>query len=348
MSRTTRSGDLAPQASGYIYRSDNNGPISVIKLGPGIVHKHLNTIPEMSLEKSYASHGPFLAPFVTNNLYATPSSYIGYPHPSQIKSELTSQKEDEDGEYNSAEDDDESDESDDDESDEIYDSEDAVESDESNLNDDEIVNDHIAENKSDYNKADGSSHNSEHKSSHGDSGDKGYKSHKASEESLKKNYHQTGDKNYYKDGAGFNTGHVDAANYYSGNHAGSRGYKGGEFSQKVGHNKGSKTTGFHKVYHKDEYKKDNEFYDDAHNSGHFKKHANEGSNHQSAEGGQKSGKKYDLAYDHSDRGKEGFSNQERVDAVDKQYIAKAGNEGFYNKHQKYDKNSESVSKSDEY
>lgn len=47
---------------------------------------------------------------------------------------------------------------------------------------------------------------------------------------------------------------------------------GGKFNEKKSHKKGSKTLGYHNVFHKEEYKKVHIFYDDADHRGSFKKH----------------------------------------------------------------------------
>lgn len=57
------------------------------------------------------------------------------------------------------------------------------------------------------------------------------------------------------------------------------GEKNSNFGQKKGHKKGSKTTGYRNVLHKDEYTKDHKFYDNAKNDGHFDKGGNYDGHH---------------------------------------------------------------------
>ncbi|KAH1012064.1 hypothetical protein HUJ04_001303 [Dendroctonus ponderosae] len=63
----------------------------------------------------------------------------------------------------------------------------------------------------------------------------------------------------------------NAANYGL-NQAAGKAALGGSFGQKDGHNRGSKTTGYQKVYHKDDYDKQHKFYDKADRRGHFNKY----------------------------------------------------------------------------
>lgn len=54
------------------------------------------------------------------------------------------------------------------------------------------------------------------------------------------------------------------------------GAKGEDFAVEGSFNKGSKTTGYHNVHHKEEYKKNREFYDVAHKAGSFRRYGDFG------------------------------------------------------------------------
>lgn len=71
----------------------------------------------------------------------------------------------------------------------------------------------------------------------------------------------------------------DASDGYRKQHESLRGDNGGKLNEHKLHKKGSKTTGFHNIFHKDEYKKVHTFYDDADHRGKFKKFGNEHQNH---------------------------------------------------------------------
>ncbi|KAI4491159.1 hypothetical protein M0802_010380 [Mischocyttarus mexicanus] len=62
------------------------------------------------------------------------------------------------------------------------------------------------------------------------------------------------------------------------------------------HKKGHKTSGFHNIYHKDEYKKDTSFYDNEHFDVHEESYGSENSEHELAEGGQENVKMLDSGY----------------------------------------------------
>ncbi|KAF7395085.1 hypothetical protein HZH66_008259 [Vespula vulgaris] len=75
------------------------------------------------------------------------------------------------------------------------------------------------------------------------------------------------------------------------------------------HKKGHKTSGFHNVYHKDEYKKDTSFYDNEHVDEHEESYGSENSEHEEAEGEQKNIKKLDAGYQENEHAqKEIFLN----------------------------------------
>ncbi|XP_055530701.1 dentin sialophosphoprotein-like [Wyeomyia smithii] len=70
--------------------------------------------------------------------------------------------------------------------------------------------------------------------------------------------------------------HHDEDSYQQNHHDKEHHTRGGKHSEKKHHKKGSKTTGYHNVYHKDEFKKEHIFYDTADHSGSFRKY---GSSH---------------------------------------------------------------------
>lgn len=317
MTRTMRS-DLAPEASGYIYRSDSNGPSSYIHLGPGAINQHLNTYPQQAAPlvhpQTFASYGyapvqpkyedagkAYIAPIVAS--YA-PHAYAPAPVVQDV------QQYDESG--------DDEDESDDEEGEE-----------------EQYVQQAPVSAHHGFINGGGKANNAQSHSAHGAKGDKGYKSVSSFNHGLEGQHHKDGHKGYYNDASGHKSGHSDGAKHYAENHEAAQGHKGGSFSENKGHKKGHKTTGFHNVYHKDEYKKEHKFYDDAHNNGHFDKNGAFDANHHSAQGGHAQGAKHDSAYHNDSFGKKGFSDKGQVSESEKGNANKAGEEGYYNNYKDY-------------
>lgn len=107
--------------------------------------------------------------------------------------------------------------------------------------------------------------------------------------------------------------------------------------EKKHHKKGSKTTGYHNVYHKDEYKKDHKFYDESDHSGHFAKHGEKEKKHSADSGYEKKGGFHDSAYDQGHKKKQGSESTGHVDEQHKKYKKKHGYDKYHNDHEKYGK-----------
>lgn len=107
--------------------------------------------------------------------------------------------------------------------------------------------------------------------------------------------------------------------------------------EKKHHKKGSKTTGYHNVYHKDEYKKDHKFYDEADHQGHFSKHGEQEKKHSADAGYHKKGGHHDSAYNEGHRKKEGSEASGHVDDHHKKYKHKHGFDKHHNDQTKYGK-----------
>lgn len=311
MSRTSSS-DLAPEATGYIYRSDNSGPASYIKLGPDDVNKHLGSI-----------QSPFIAD------YSKPIPTIHDHLPSKIEYENYLRKL---IEQNSSQKD-----SDEKESDENEDSDENENSDEDEDDDSDEASDEIEDDDEEY----ASDSDSNEESSKGSHDVKGYKVYETAEKAQKGNHENSGEKSNYEENGGAKSGHFESVNNYDKKHAAAEADKGERFSEKKGHNRGSKTTGFHNVYHKDEFKKKNEFYDEADRNGRFNKHANHEAKSHSNEGGYVNGGKSDAAFNQADYGNKHYSDKGSNQESDQGYEAKNGQEAFYNNDQRYNANSNS-------
>lgn len=103
--------------------------------------------------------------------------------------------------------------------------------------------------------------------------------------------------------------HEDEARRYKEQEASAHAAKGEQFSRNEGHKKGHRTSGYHNVYHKDEYKKDTSFYDDEHVDSQQEHYGKEDEKHSKAEGEHEKKEKLDAAYEHAEKSRKGvFTN----------------------------------------
>ncbi|XP_023014237.2 uncharacterized protein [Leptinotarsa decemlineata] len=123
-------------------------------------------------------------------------------------------------------------------------------------------------------KGGGSNYEEAEKASRGKEGETGYANRDEFAKGLKGQHGSEEKKDFYDILAGNKGAHHEEDGHYASRHQSSKGSKGGSFSSEGSHDKGSKTTGFHNVYHKDEYKKDHSFYDKADKKGHFNRYGN--------------------------------------------------------------------------
>lgn len=133
--------------------------------------------------------------------------------------------------------------------------------------------------------AKGSSADSNHKNQHGF--DKGH-SGKYGKDDLK---------GHYKKASGHSVGHSDVGDHFGQHTKGAHGAKGHKFGDFESHKKGQKTTGFHNVYHKDEYNKEQKFYDSAHKQGKHEKYDGKHKDYAHKAGGHKHGKHHETGYE---------------------------------------------------
>lgn len=139
----------------------------------------------------------------------------------------------------------------------------------------------------------------------GEKGDKGYKGFEEFNEGILKKFIKDQDSGFYKQLGGEKKGHHEEGGYHGGFEAAKKGESGEHFDEKKSHKKGHKTTGFHNVYHKDEFKKQHSFYDEADNSGYYDKYGKGAQSYGSEAGGYKKGGHLDSGYQVSDFGKKG-------------------------------------------
>ncbi|XP_030020730.1 sarcoplasmic reticulum histidine-rich calcium-binding protein [Manduca sexta] len=186
-------------------------------------------------------------------------------------------------------------------------------------------------------KGGGNDFGAKHHSEHGEKGSKGYhsKDHVAKGESGHYgNEHKEG---FYHEGEGGKKGHHDEVDAHGKHSASGESYKGGDHGYKQHHSKGEDITGYHKVFHKDEFKKDHDFYDVADNSGHFKKHGFENEHHGSEKGAHEKGGHHDSAADKGEFGKAGSYAKGHIDDLHKGHSAEEGADSHYNHHDDFGK-----------
>ncbi|CAH2054177.1 unnamed protein product, partial [Iphiclides podalirius] len=188
-----------------------------------------------------------------------------------------------------------------------------------------------------YEKGAGSDYGEEHHAEHGEKGSKGYetKGHHAKGESGQ--YGKGHSEGFYDKGQGEKSAHHDEADAHGAQHESKKSYKGGDHGHKKHFSKGEDVTGYHKVFHKDEFKKDHDFYDVADDSGHYNKHGYGKTHHQSEEGAHKKGESGAAGYEKDGFGKAGFYDKGHVDDNHEGHSAEEGQDSHYSHHDDYAK-----------
>ncbi|XP_046487786.1 uncharacterized protein [Neodiprion pinetum] len=181
---------------------------------------------------------------------------------------------------------------------------------------------------SDYESGSGAEHSAKKHSTHGEKGEKGYKNHQDFDNNEKGEHESENHKGQYSADGGRKKSHSSTSGHYAGHEEGSKGEGGLSYGTEASHKKGHKTSGFHNVYHKDEYKKDTDFYDDAHKSGHFEKQGAFGEHHVSTEGGFKKGGHHDSAYAQNDAAKDGGFDKGHDYKEDQGHSNAKGHQGY--------------------
>ncbi|XP_066144182.1 uncharacterized protein [Euwallacea fornicatus] len=163
----------------------------------------------------------------------------------------------------------------------------------------------------------------------GDKLDKGYNVVDEYSKGVKGKFNNQYAKGYYDNTGGNKNSFYDKGTQFNGDVAGGAIVLGGALGEKEFHDKGSKTTGYHKMYHKDDYNKQHKFYDKADRKGHFVKYGDFQATKDQAAGqwvdgvlhAERNGEnKYGIK-DQSDKGK--------FEDTSKGFNREDGQEGFY-------------------
>lgn len=122
-----------------------------------------------------------------------------------------------------------------------------------------------------------------------------------------------------------------ASNSYADHHQNRKSHRGGAFSDAKGHDKGSKTTGYHKVIVKDEFKKDHSFYDKADKRGNFNKYADYDANAKARQGAFKNGANHNSGFKGVGYSSKGASDKGKFEDENSGYKGAEGEEKYYDR-----------------
>lgn len=176
-----------------------------------------------------------------------------------------------------------------------------------------------------------------HKSEEGEKAEKAFKNEEAYDKGEKEDYGHDEKQSQVAEKAGEKKGHVDQAQHYGEAFHGNHGEKGVSVVKKGGHKKGKKTSGFHKVHHKDEYKKDEVFYDESHDGGEHEEHAHEHEKHAKEKGGSEKKGHSDTGYHESHGSKKAESDHGKKYEGHKGHKSEAGEQAHHGHQSDYAK-----------
>lgn len=190
-------------------------------------------------------------------------------------------------------------------------------------------------NESGFQKESGVKYNNENRKRKGFKTDNGYKNTNTFGKGKKKDYDEEHlsdfhDKNHDKKA----TEH-DASQKYGNQHDGYHGDKGGKFNEHKLHKKGSKTTGYHNTFHKDEYKKVHTFYDDADHQGKFKKFGSAFQKHDAKKGGKEDHEHEDSGYESEEQAKKAKLKKGHNSDEDENWSDKHSHKKGYSENEEY-------------
>ncbi|XP_058066191.1 histidine-rich glycoprotein-like [Anopheles bellator] len=185
---------------------------------------------------------------------------------------------------------------------------------------------------------DGSSHDEDHHSKKGESSSKGYDSKHELEKGSKGSYDKEGHEHRYENGGDRKHSHHDEGSHYKDHHEAAKRTKGGKHHEKKHHKKGSKTTGYHNVYHKDEYKKEHIFYDTSDHTGHFKKYGSAHEHHSDEQGKHGHGGHEDRAHQESSHKNAGGHDRGKYDEHHAEHKHRHGQDQYDRHGSSYEQN----------
>ncbi|XP_030754521.1 uncharacterized protein LOC115881243 [Sitophilus oryzae] len=113
--------------------------------------------------------------------------------------------------------------------------------------------------------------------------------------------------------------------------------QGGSFAEKKGHKKGGNTSGYHKIYRKNDYNKQHKFYDVADRRGHFRKYGNLNAKEGSGSGYYVKGNNRGERYDGKKVSAKGVKDKGYLDEYLKNYKGASGKDAFVKEYANFDK-----------
>ena len=191
--------------------------------------------------------------------------------------------------------------------------------------------------KTKYEKGGGEEFKEHHYSKHGEKGDKGFKKHHDFDEGEMGHHGKEGKKGYFDKESGYKKDHHVEGKKHGEVHGQLHGEKGVKYGEAEGHKKGHKTSGYHNVFHKDEFKKEHKFYDDAHKHGYKDKHGGYHTDHGKKHDHESNGGFHDAAFDQGHQGDSGTYKKGHFDQDHKGHKGASGHESHYNHHEDYGK-----------
>lgn len=198
--------------------------------------------------------------------------------------------------------------------------------------------------ESGFEKVGGSKFNKENRSNKGHKDKTGYKNYDSFSKGSKGHYDEDDHTEHYGSKKGKNAAKLNEAENHGEHHAMDKGEKSGKFDEKKSHKKGSKTTGYHNVFHKDEYKKVHTFYDDADHKGNFKKYGSDHQAHESDAGDYKNGGHSNSDHDEANHNKKAHTKKGYHDEADRRYKKRQHTDNHYSDEHNYLKKGNKMTK----
>ncbi|XP_018328484.1 hornerin-like [Agrilus planipennis] len=179
---------------------------------------------------------------------------------------------------------------------------------------------------------DGHIYKAEEQNKGGKKGETKYKSVHGYDKGEKGSHATDTSKDFFNHKGGNKKGSYSSSDFGGNKFEETKNYEGGKAHENKGHSKGTKVTGYHKVFDKDEFKKDNTFYDEADERGHFKKFGKNYGHHGASEGAQTNGGKLVSGYQEKGGGEKKAFNKDQYSEKDQGFTGKKGEDAYHDNH----------------
>lgn len=175
----------------------------------------------------------------------------------------------------------------------------------------------------------GESYEDQRHSKKGEHDRKGYNRKHALKKGSKGSYGKEDQSHTYANEGDRKKSYHDEDSYHKDHHDEGHQVRGGKHGEKKSHKKGSKTTGYHNVYHKDEFKKEHIFYDTADHTGNFKKYGSSHKEHAEDAGQFSKGGHKEEGHSEKKHSKKGHSEDGKYDSDHHEYKKQRGDSKQY-------------------